>query len=482
MITVKFIDKEPSFISLRAAAFYEGEEKIPTELAAAMACKPRIQVIEVISCQKEAVRRSLIARLGKKEASTRKGREEAGAKLYANAVEGIEKSLLLDIRHLEDDGLDIVMGVLLADWTFDMYSTTKKAQQKTSLVQIDVYCLNPVEKEQKFERLRFTAEGVNYARSLTSEPPNVLYPAEYAERIKALREIGVQVEILDDQKLKEIGMSALVAVGKGSCHPPQVAILTWNGNPYEEQPIVVVGKGVCFDSGGLCLKQSTHQIDMKWDKAGAGVVAGLIKTLALAKAPVNIVGILGLVENMPDGAAMKPGDVICTMSQQTVEIVNTDAEGRLVLADCLWYAQKRFNPKKIVDLGTLTIETFASLGNVYAGLYANDQTLVKELKEAGIASGDQLWELPMGPFFAKQIESSVADMKNVGVDLCGENGAAAEFLKRFIIEGTPWAHIDIAGVSWTFEESSGKPKQVTGYGVRLLEEWIMKNIGEKDGI
>ncbi len=263
MITVKFVEKEPSFISLRATAFYEGEKKIPTELAAAMNCKPRSQVVEVLSCQNDAVQRSLVARLGKKEVSTRRGREEVGAKFYGKAIEGIEKSLLLDIRHLEEDGLDIVMGLLLAGWTFDLYSAAKRAQERTSLVQIDVFCLNPMETEQKFERLRQTVEGVNYARSLTSEPPNILYPAAYAERVKELREIGIQVEILDDQKLKEIGMSALLAVGKGSCHPPQVAILTWNGNSREERPIVVVGKGVCFDSGGLCLKQTTHQVDMK---------------------------------------------------------------------------------------------------------------------------------------------------------------------------------------------------------------------------
>jgi leucyl aminopeptidase len=284
----------------------------------------------------------------------------------------------------------------------------------------------------------------------------------------------VKVEILQEADLHQAGMEALLAVGKGSQNKSAVVIMTWNGNKRKTPPVVVVGKGICFDSGGLCLKKPHHQLDMKWDKAGAGVVAGLIKALALQKAAVNIVGVIGLAENMPDGNATRPGDIIRTKSGQTVEIADTDAEGRLVLADCLWYAKERFKPSVMIDLGTLTIETIACLGNRYGGLYSSCPKLAANLKEAGRVSGDEVWELPMGEFFAKQIESSVADMKNVGSELCGENGAAAEFLRRFVGD-VPWAHLDIAGVSWTKEDLPLASKGVIGFGVRLLEEWVMAN-------
>lgn len=372
--------------------------------------------------------------------------------------------------------MDLLTGFLLASWRFDKYRTKLKPEEKCKIERILVLCRNPQETERDFIRSHAMVEGVFYARSLTSEPPNVLYPTAYAEKLKELEAYGIKVEVLDEESLNAIGMHALLAVGKGSAQKSSVVIMSWNGLKTTSQPIVIAGKGVCFDSGGVCLKPPAQQIEMKWDKAGAGVVAGLMKALALQKAPVHVIGIVGLVENMPDGKATKSGDVICTMSGQTVEIIDTDSEGRLVLADCLWYAQKRFQPKALIDLGTLTLETIACLGHSYGGLYSNCPKLAKELKDAGEASGDQLWELPMGPPFAKQIESSVADIKNAGITLCGENAAAAEFLRRFV-KDVPWAHIDIAGVAWTTEDLPLSNKGVTGFGVRLLEEWLKQTAG-----
>lgn len=394
--------------------------------------------------------------------------EEAGAALLRK-IEGNE-NITLDLRDNEEQGLDLLCGILLAGWRFNKYRTRPKSDEATFFKKIAVVTKDPIGMKAKFQSRRALVEGVFFARNLTSEPPNQLPPQSYAKELLKLETLGVSVEILDKSKLEEIGMTALLAVSKGSAEPPAVVILRWIGKDNASPPIIVVGKGVCFDSGGLCLKTTSQQSDMKWDKAGAGVVAGLIKTLALNKVAVNAVGIIGLVENMPDGAATRPGDVIYSMSGSTIEIVNTDAEGRLVLADCLWYAQQRFKPSVLIDLGTLTPETFASLGTAYAGLYSNSRNLAKQLREAGEQSQEKVWELPMGPYFRKQIESNIADIKNLGQENYGENGAAAEFLRHFIQEDIPWAHLDIAGVSWTKDE----PKKVTGFGVQLLNTWFSK--------
>jgi|688.fasta_scaffold06037_9 leucyl aminopeptidase len=395
--------------------------------------------------------------------------EEAGAALYALICKGVDEDLLLDLRMLAQKGLDLLFGLLLASWRFQKH---RSSQAKEPLRRIVVLCSNPKQLENAFKEYTSILQGIYFARELTAEPPNLLFPTEFAKRLESLRDIGVKVEILQETELKKIGMNALLAAGQGSRHSPVVAILKWEGGEKTAAPIVLVGKGVCFDSGGLCLKPPMHQLDMKWDKAGAGVVAGVLKALALAKVPKTVIGVVGLVENMPDGAAMKPGDVIKTLSGQTIEIVHTDAEGRLVLADCLWYAQQTYRPSCMVDLGTLTAETMASLGTKYAGLYANCSNLLEQLKKAGAETGEKLWELPMGSDFAKQIESDVADMKNLGIEWGGDNGAAAEFLKRFI-GPAKWAHIDLSGASWTKEDTPLAPKGVTGFGVRLLLQWIL---------
>lgn len=342
-----------------------------------------------------------------------------------------------------------------------------ESEKEAFIVELLLAPLEPIfllaEEPLNFSSLQSLTEGIKYARFLTAQPPNRFYPAAYAAALKDLESLGVTVKVLGKQELQALGMEGILAVGQGSSHEPQLAILEWNLKP-DVKPIALVGKGVCFDSGGICLKAKAAMSDMKWDKAGAGVVAGVIKTLALTKSPQSVVGILGLVENMPGSGALKPGDILEMGAGCTVEVVDTDAEGRLVLADGLTYARKTYQPCCLIDLGTLTVETMAALGGEYAGLFGNDPALIQKIKAASVESGEGVWELPMGPFFRRQIASDVADIKNSGTDLFGECGAAAEFLRCFAGD-VPWVHLDIAGVSWTFEP--GK-KEVTGFGVKLL--------------
>lgn len=474
MIQVKFVNKVDSKKATWVGIAIDGKSSshIPEIVLNPLLAKPHGIVMEAFFQIEGALKQFVATKL--KSDHTKIEREEAGAAIYQKALEGNARTLVIDIRQIGFEGLDLLTGIILSSWRFDKYRSQVMTQETPKIEQLLVLCDNTDETEQQFSRYQSVIEGVFYARALTSEPANILYPEAYALKLMELETIGIDVQILDAEALEAMGFSALLAVAQGSARKPAVVVMTWRGaNAINEQPIVIVGKGVCFDSGGLCLKPAAHQLDMKWDKAGASVVAGLMKTLALQNFPEFAIGIVGLVENMPDGNAMKPGDIIQTMSGQTVEIVNTDAEGRLVLADCLWYAEENFNPRALIDLGTLTAETIASLGTSHAAAYTNSNKLILELKEAGMASGDLLWELPMGLPFAKQIESEVADMKNMGIEMCGENGAAAEFLKKYI-RNVPWVHIDIASVSWTKEHLPLCCKGATGFGVRLLEEWLHK--------
>lgn len=352
---------------------------------------------------------------------------------------------------------DLAFGLKLRSWQFTKYRTEKPPKQTVVFLSD-----KPFEKDA-------LCQGVVMARELTVEPANHLDPEEFAKRCAALD--GIEVQVFDEKEIEAMGANALLSVGKGSVHPPRLVVMRWNGGKKGQPPIALVGKGVCYDSGGINLKNK-ELVEMKFDKAGAAVVTGTILALAKQKAPVNVVGVIGLAENMPDGASLKPGDIITTLSKQTVEVVDTDYEGRLILADCLWYAQEKFSPSWMIDLGTLTPETIAPLADEYAGLYSEDEALVKSLYQAGIASGEKVWQLPMGPRFANQIRSDYADMRNMGLPGFGEGAAAAEFLKRFIKPGVKWAHLDIAGVAWTLEDYPLNAKGITGFGVRLLVEWI----------
>jgi leucyl aminopeptidase len=370
------------------------------------------------------------------------------------------------------------MGALLRGYTFKKYKTKKpkkdgaaNANDRT-LKKIVIHCADPKAATQAFGPARAIAEGVSLARDLVNEPANILGPAEFAARAKALTKLGVQVEVLGPAALKKFGMGALLAVGQGSSRPSQVAVMQWKGaGPKGGEPIAIVGKGVTFDTGGISLKPAAGMEDMKGDMAGAACVVGLMHELAARKAKVNAVGIVGLVENMPSGTAQRPGDIVTSMSGQTIEVLNTDAEGRMVLGDCLWYAQERFKPKAIVNLATLTGAVMVALGKEHAGLFSNNDALANDLIAAGAATGEKLWRLPLGPKYDKQIDSKVADMKNTG-GKWGGSISAAQFLQRFIKEGMPWAHLDIAGTAMSSVDSEINRSWGSGFGVRLLDRLI----------
>jgi leucyl aminopeptidase len=314
------------------------------------------------------------------------------------------------------------------------------------------------------------ADGVICARDLVNEPANVLFPEEFARRVGNLKRIGLAVEVLDVREMKKLGMNALLGVGQGSAHESRVVIMRWNGGKRSAQPVAFLGKGVCFDTGGISIKPAGNMEDMKGDMAGAACVVGLMQSLAARKARVNAVGAIGLVENMPDGKAQRPGDIVTTMSGQTIEIINTDAEGRLVLSDLLHYVNKRFKPRFMIDLATLTGAIIVALGQEYAGLFANDDRLAERLIKVGNETGERVWRMPLGPEYDKMIDSKFADMKNTG----GRYGGAitaAQLLARFV-DKTPWAHLDIAGTGMGSPQTDINRSWGSGFGVRLLDRLV----------
>ena len=366
----------------------------------------------------------------------------------------------------------VAFAARLASFRFDKYRTTEKAEAKPSITTIQVVAADPRAAEAAFAPLNAVADGVFLTRELVYEPANVLYPEEFARRCKALESLGLQVEVLGEEEMRKLGMTCLLAVGQGSVKESQLVVMRWNGAAdADAQPVAFVGKGVCFDSGGLSLKPADAMEDMKWDMGGGGAVAGLMCALAGRKAKVNAVGVIGLVENMPDGAAQRPGDVVKTMSGQTVEVLNTDAEGRLVLADALWYTQDRFKPKFMVDLATLTGAMIISLGNDYAGLFSNDDELSEGLLAASKATGENLWRMPLPELYDKLIDTPMADVKNTA-GRAGGSITAALFLKRFV-NNTPWAHLDIAPTAFRKDiKVPTVPEGATGFGVRMLDRLV----------
>ncbi|HEY1875940.1 MAG TPA: leucyl aminopeptidase [Rhizomicrobium sp.] len=324
--------------------------------------------------------------------------------------------------------------------------------------------------------LAAVADGIFLARDLVNEPPNMLYPAEFARRAKSqLSRLGVKIEILGEAEMKKLGFGALLGVGQGSARESQLVVMQWNGGKKSAKPIALVGKGVCFDSGGLSIKVGSGMQGMKGDMAGAAAVTGTMLALATRKARVNVVGVIGLVENMPDGGAFRPDDVLKSLSGQTIEVLNTDAEGRLVLADALTYTQRRFKPRMVIDLATLTGAIVAALGFEHAGVFSNNDQLVERIRSAGRYTGERVWQLPLDPFYDKMIRSKIADMKNIG----GANSGsitAAQFLLRFIEKDMAWAHLDIAGVAWQDgEQKPAIPSWGTGWGVRLLNRLVIEH-------
>jgi len=364
------------------------------------------------------------------------------------------------------------LGVRLASYRFDKYRTKEPADKKPSVTKAQIATSEPDAALAAFPPLAALADAVSFSRDLVSEPANVLYPVEFARRVKELERLGLEVEILGEAEMADLGMGSLLGVGQGSVRESQLVVMRWNGaDDKNAQPVAFVGKGVCFDTGGISIKPADGMEDMKWDMGGAGAVAGLMHVLAGRKAKVNAVGILGLVENMPDGNAQRPGDVVTSMSGQTIEVINTDAEGRLVLADAVWYCEQRFKPKFMVDLATLTGAIIISLGNDYAGLFSNNDELAGNLLSASTQEGEPLWRMPLPPQYEKNIDSVIADVKNTG-GRAGGSITAALFIQRFV-KDTPWAHLDIASTAWKKPSSVPTiPDGATGFGVRLLNRMV----------
>ena len=403
--------------------------------------------------------------------------ERIGAALYDTIAKEVTATVVLEGVSDTDTGAiaaHIAGGVMLKSYRFTKYLTKEDKDAKPKLKSLAVACDAPAEAKKRFIAVEAVVDGVFFTRDLVTEPPNIIYPESFVARAKELAKDGIKVEVLGEAAMKKLGMGALLGVGQGSARESQLLIMRWDGGKDKSvAPVAIVGKGVTFDTGGISLKPPAGMWDMKWDMGGAGVVAGLMRTLARRKAPVNVIGLCGLVENMPDGAAQRPGDVVTSMSGQTIEVLNTDAEGRLVLADVLWYAQQRFKPKAIVDLATLTGAIIAALSEHYAGLFSNNDDLSAKLTAAGQATGERLWRLPMGDEYDRDIKSPIADMKNIGGPRAGAI-TAAQFLQRFV-KDVPWAHLDIAGVVWSEKPTTFAPGGGTGYGVRLLNRFIADN-------
>lgn len=387
---------------------------------------------------------------------------------------GVDKvAFLLDDDNKSPSAPHVAFGVRLRSYRFDKYRLKERKEKNFGQVRLTFHVKKVALVRREFSLLDKVADGVTLTRNLVSEPPNVLFPKSFASEMRKLRQFGIKVEVIGERKMRDLHMRTLLAVGQGSHHESQLVVMSWNGTDKSKKPLAFVGKGVCFDSGGLSLKPAGAMEQMKWDMGGAGVVAGLMKALAGRKAKVNAVGVIGLVENMPSGGAVRPGDIIKSMSGKTIEVLNTDAEGRLVLADALWYTQSRFKPEFIVDLATLTGAMIVSLGHEYAGVFSNNDLLTDNLIAAGKCTGERLWRLPLDKAYDKMIDSDIADMKNIGGRDAGSI-TAAQFLQRFVND-IPWAHLDIAGVTWSGKDRPTVPKGGTGYGVRLLDRLVLDN-------
>jgi leucyl aminopeptidase len=381
---------------------------------------------------------------------------EAVAALAADGVSGGQAALA-------------AFGAVLRAYRFDLYRTKMKPEDKPKFSALSVLTGDVAAAEAAWPALKAVAEGVFVTRDLVSEPANVLTPAVFAERIAALSVTGLEVSVFGQAEMEELGFGSLLGVSQGSANPPRMVVMQWHGGG-DEKPVAFIGKGVTFDTGGISIKPAGGMEDMKWDMAGAGAVTGLMAALAGRGARVNAVGVVGLVENMPSGTAQRPGDVVKSYSGQTIEVLNTDAEGRLVLADVLWYTQEKFDPQFMVDLATLTGAIIVALGHEHAGLFSNDDALAEKLLAAGSATGEKLWRLPMGREYDKQLKSDIADMKNI-TGRPGSSITAAQFIARFVND-KPWAHLDIAGTAWATKDSFVVPKGATAFGVRLLDRLV----------
>ncbi len=397
--------------------------------------------------------------------------ENLGAKFYGRINYGKNSEYFIHTDTIFSKQKNFVgfflHGVKLKSYQFLKYKTKKE----TRIISLTVFGKN---KPSALNQLKFRSleEGTFYARDLVSEPGNILHPDEYAKRINSLKKIGLRINIYDEKKLKKLGMNTLLGVGQGSIRGSYLVTMEWKGLRNNSKPLAFVGKGVCFDTGGISLKPAKFMEDMTYDMAGSAVVVGLMKNLALRKAKINAVGVVGLVENMPGGNAQRPGDIVKSYSGKTVEVLNTDAEGRLVLADALTYTERKFKPKFIIDLATLTGAIIVSLGSEYAGLFSNDDKLSNQLINSGNKVEEKVWRMPLNKNYDKLIDSKNADMQNINYVGGAGSTTAAQFLQRFILDKTPWAHLDIAGMAFSKYGGALNSGGATGFGVRLLNQLI----------
>ena len=438
------------------------------------------QSLTVLAPQGTRLERILIVGLGKPKEIDARALQDAGGGVYAVLSRSGSSASSMLVERIDGCNLSaaemaaqVGFGARLRSYQFDKYRTKEKSKDKPILKGINLLCNQSGLARKRFAGLDKIANGVFMTRDVISEPPNILYPETLAKRAKELTKLGVRVEVLGATQMKRLGMGALLGVGQGSARESKLVVMQWNGATRKgkiraEAPIAFVGKGVTFDTGGISLKPSAGMEEMKYDMGGSGVVIGLMKALAGRKARVNVVGVVGLVENMPGGNAQRPGDIVTSMSGQTIEVLNTDAEGRLVLADALHYTNDRFKPKFMVNLATLTGAIIIALGNEYAGLFSNNDRLAQRLEKVGETIGEKVWRLPLGTAYDKMLKSDAADIKNISGGRGAGSITAAQFLQRFVGK-TPWAHLDIAGVTWAKKDSATAPKGATGFGVRLLD-------------
>lgn len=428
-------------------------------------------------CQSVALNRVydriLVVGLGKQEAFSAVQAKEIGGIVMTALKDKVRSFTMMADWDFTEFATFFVLGAVLKQYEFKKYRSEKlEKKESVPLASIEVMTSDYEGAQKQWGHLSAVVEGIYLTRNLVNEPANQLIPAEFVNRVRELESLGISVEVLDRKKMQDLGFGALLGVAQGSNADPYTVIMQWHGNPGDkEAPLAFLGKGVTFDSGGISIKPANGMEDMKMDMAGAATVTGLMAALARRKAKVNVVGVIGLVENMVSGHAQRPGDIVRSASGQTIEVLNTDAEGRLVLADILWYTQDRFKPRFMINLATLTGAMVVALGHEYAGLFSNDDGLADKLFAVGKESGEKLWRMPMGDAYDRAINSDFADMKNIG-ERGGGSITAAQFLKRFVND-TPWAHLDIAGTAYTAKPDSLGPKGATAFGVALLDRFVI---------
>lgn len=413
------------------------------------------------------------------DANSGEAAEKLGGAAVARLLLSGETDAVIDLTGLNydaDGAARVALAAALRSWRYDRYRTRLKDKQKPTLTTVTIVGAPKSADHRYASRYAGVVEGVSLTRELVTEPANIIYPDTFVERVlESISGVGLEAQVLGRDEMAKLGMGALLGVAQGSVREPKLLVLKWNGGKAGEAPVAFIGKGVTFDTGGISIKPAQNMEAMKWDMGGAGAVVGAMKAIAGRKAKANVVGICGLVENMPDGNAQRPGDVVTTMSGQTVEVINTDAEGRLVLCDAMTWTQKTFKPKLMIDLATLTGAMVITLGHEYAGIFSNDETLAGNLLKAAEETGDKLWRQPLAEPYDRLIDSPIADMKNVGPREAGSI-TAAQFLQRYVDDGVAWAHLDIAGMAWSDKARPTYDKGATGYGVRLLDQFIADSV------